>query len=252
VLTSPPHMVRWSTRACLIAVIAFGVVATGPAPAQAERQDARKHYDQATAAFGLGRYADAAVEYEAAFRLRPDPALLYNCAQAYRLAGNKARALELYRNYLRLYGDASNSDDARKQVTNLELEVSAERAVAARPPAQTPPPVAVAPPAPVPAPRPPVAMLPAPAPQSPAPAPIEPPPAAPTFVAPAPAPTADVHMDMPPPAPASDDGARPLTKRPLFWAAIGVVVVAAVVGGIVIATSGDKDPKASIGVVVGN
>ena len=82
--------------------------------------DARKHYDRATAAFGLGKYAEAAAEYEAAFRLRPDPALLYNCAQSYRLAGDRPRAIELYRNYLRLYGDAPNAEDARKHLGNLE------------------------------------------------------------------------------------------------------------------------------------
>src|SRR5665213_2455300 len=96
---------RWS-GAVLIAML------LGAAPsAKADRNEARKAYDAATAAFGLGHYAEAAEKYEQAFSIHPDPALLYNCAQAYRLAGNRARALELYRNYLRLYPDRSNADD---------------------------------------------------------------------------------------------------------------------------------------------
>ena len=77
--------------------------------------DARELYGEAMAAFGLGHYAAAAEKYEAAFSLRPDPALLYNAAQSYRLAGNKPRALELYRNCLRLYPNFRNAEDARER-----------------------------------------------------------------------------------------------------------------------------------------
>src|SRR5262245_50081387 len=82
-------------------------------------KDARRMYEEATAAFGLGRYGEAAEKYEGAFALRPDPALLYNAAQSYRLAGNKQRALELYRNYVRLYPDGTNAAEARAHVASL-------------------------------------------------------------------------------------------------------------------------------------
>ena len=86
-------------------------------------KDAKKIYEEATAAFGLGRYVEAAEKYEAAFALRPDPALLYNAAQAFRLGGNKPRALELYRNYVRLYPDGSNANDARSHVAALKKDL---------------------------------------------------------------------------------------------------------------------------------
>src|SRR4029079_2419550 len=54
-------------------------------------KDASRLYQEATSAFGLGHYAEAAEKYEGAFSLRPDPALLYNAAQSYRLAGIKTR-----------------------------------------------------------------------------------------------------------------------------------------------------------------
>src|SRR5450432_2756009 len=98
-----------------------------PAVAVEGGADAREIYEQATAAFGLGHYAAAAEKYEAAFSLRPDPALLYNAAQSYRLAGNKPRALELYRNCLRLYPNFHNAEDARRQVTNLKAEIEQEQ-----------------------------------------------------------------------------------------------------------------------------
>ena len=103
---------------------------TSSVAAQAADQgkgDAKRLYEEATAAFGLGRYAEAAQRYEGAFALKPDPALLYDAAQAYRLAGNKVRALELYRNYLRLYPDRSNADDARNHVAALRRAIEDER-----------------------------------------------------------------------------------------------------------------------------
>src|SRR5215831_7161200 len=94
-------------------VVVLLVAAAAPSRAAGDQRSARRLYDEATAAFGLGHYADAAEKYEAAFAARPDPALLYDAAQAYRLAGNKARAIELYRNYLRLYPGGTNSNEAR-------------------------------------------------------------------------------------------------------------------------------------------
>ena len=70
---------------------------------------AKEHYDQANAQYGLGNYSKAADEYESSFELMHDPALLYNAAQAQRLAGNKQRALLLYQNLLRVYGARSTT-----------------------------------------------------------------------------------------------------------------------------------------------
>ncbi len=94
--------------------------------------------------FGMGRYGEAAEKYEAAFALRPDPALLYNAAQSHRLAGNKPRALELYRNYVRLYPDGASAEDARGHVSALKKASRTSRAHnrparRRRPPAPAPP-----------------------------------------------------------------------------------------------------------------
>jgi tetratricopeptide (TPR) repeat protein len=220
----------WS-GAALVAMLAFA-----PA-ARADRNEARKAYDAATAAFGLGHYAEAAEKYETAFSLRPDPALLYDAAQAYRLSGNLARALELYRNYLRLYPDRQNADEARSQVAALTKAIDdGKRAVVAPIPAaapMAPPPVVVAP-APVTLTPTPVTLTPAPSPASPA------SPAVSQSVA---ASVTSTPSSEPPPAAGS---------RTWIWIAAGAAVVVVGTVAILLATRGDKFPDATWGTATGN
>lgn len=216
-------------------------LAVGGRPAVAsEPSAARQAYDQATAAFGLGHYAEAAEKYETAFSLRPDPALLYDAAQAYRLAGNRPRALELYRNYLRLYPNRQNADEARNQVAALtkalEEEKSAPTAVASSPA----PPVGATPASP-----PPVVPIgtvaaPSPAAQS---------PAGPPTLPPGPAPSATLVAESPAAAPQSSSGGG---SRTWLWIAAGAAVVVGGVVAVLVATRGDKFPDASFGTAAGN
>jgi tetratricopeptide (TPR) repeat protein len=189
-------------------------------------------------AFGLGRYGEAAAKYEEAFSLKPDPALLYNAAQSYRLAGNKPRALELYRNCLRLFPDFPNAADARNRIAELKKELE-EAPAATKPvvaPATAPPPATtrVATPAPPPL----AAVTPPPAPPPAAPPPDAPPPA---LVATAPAPA---------------DGARKDESRggskAWLWITIGAVAVAGGIAAVVLATRGTSYPDASFGTANGN
>jgi tetratricopeptide (TPR) repeat protein len=208
----------WS-GAVLIAVL------LGAAPAaQADRNEARKAYDAATAAFGLGHYAEAAEKYEKAFSIHPDPALLYNCAQAYRLAGNRARALELYRNYVRLYPDRSNADEARSQVAALSKAIDDEKQAAlAPPPAETAAPIVASPP----------------------------PPALSTSTASSSAPVSQTVAagiaTGPSAAPPPSGG-----SRTWIWIAAGAAVVVGATVAILLATRGDKFPDASYGTATGN
>ena len=82
------------------------VIAVG---GEARGEDAGKAlFERAQAQFALHHFDEAAALFEKSFEQRPDPALLYNAAQAHRLAGNKRRALELYESLLRQYGDRLN------------------------------------------------------------------------------------------------------------------------------------------------
>jgi tetratricopeptide (TPR) repeat protein len=125
---------------CLSCVIGSLVLATPPGTARAQTDipAAREAYQRATAEFGLGNYAAAATEYEKAFRHKPDPALLFNAAQAYRLADNKPRALQLYRNYLRLFPTGVAANEARKHVETLEVATTNGEPIVSTPEAPTP------------------------------------------------------------------------------------------------------------------
>lgn len=218
-------------------VVATVLAAQVPVWAAASSKDARRVYDEATAAFGLGRYAEAAEKYEAAFSLRPDPALLYNAAQAYRLAGNRARALELYRNYVRLYPEGTNAEDARSHVAALKKAIEDERTPSAAPvapahaplasPASTPPPATM--PAPVETPMPVAASLPSAAP-----------------------PAADSNVPMVSQPGTAGDEQKPLTRQTWFWVAIGAAAVLVGTTVILLGTRGESFPDATLGQARGN
>jgi len=216
--------ISWRSLAVTLLALALSL---RPALA-AEPGAARRAYDEATAAFGLGHYAEAAEKYETAFSLRPDPALLYDAAQAYRLAGNRPRALELYRNYLRLYPDRQNADEARNQVAALTKAIEEQKAVA------PPPPVAVAP------------------------APVEPivtPSSVPPDISPpalTPSPPASPAAMITGTPPAAEPPSSGVGSRTWLWIAVGGAVVVGGAVALLLATRGEKFPDASFGTVAGN
>lgn len=199
---------------CLIGTLQVRLAAAAPT---AQVSEAKEYYDKATAAFALGSYPEAATNYEKAFSLKPDPALLYNAAQAHRLAGNNKRALELYKSYLRVFPQGAAREEATKHADTLSQE--------------KPAPVSQAP----------VAS----APLDPGPAKAE----LPAVSAPTSPSSSDLQLSTAPvvePEPSTS-----LLASPVFWIVTGVLVVgAAVVIGV--AASGDKDPSASLGRIGGS
>jgi tetratricopeptide (TPR) repeat protein len=202
------------------------VVLLAAAPAHADalsNAEARTHFDSGNAAFALGDYAKAAQEYEKAFALKPDPALLYNAAQAHRVAGNKQRALLLYQNYLRVYGgEVNNADEVRHHIETLKKAIEEDTRAQTAPPT-APKPIGESATAPPPA--------------------VVPPPAAPPPSVTTPA----LTVTAPPPE-------RPIYKKPWFWAVVGTsaLVVAGVAIGLGVGLGGDKNPSATLGTVAGN
>lgn len=102
--------------------LALGLFATTSARAD-DVNLAREKYRHATKLFDLGRYGEAAKEFEAAYEAKDDPALLYNIAQAYRLAGENADAVRSYRSFLRRSAHANTSAD-RKRVADVEARIA--------------------------------------------------------------------------------------------------------------------------------
>ena len=209
--------------------------------------EVRAYLDKATAAFALSRYAVAAENYEKAFELKPDPAVLYNAAQAHRLAGNKERALDLYQSYLRMYGTEKRAE-IEKHVENLKEAIEKDRAVATSPP-RTPAPVGgttIETPAPAPEPAPPKAE-PAPPPVATAPSLSPTLPAPPAAVPPAPARTAAEPAPLLVTQAAAPTDSDSVVKKPWFWIVIGGAVVAGAVSVFLLTRGGPSDPTASIG-----
>jgi tetratricopeptide (TPR) repeat protein len=137
-------LVRPSSRALLALVLMLGAAA--PARAQ-ETLSAKEHYQKGTSYYDLGRYVDAIKEFEAAYQIKNDPALLYNLAQSHRLAGNSEQALHFYRTYLRYVPKPPNRAEIESRITQLEQVVAQKTASQTAPPKDTLPPTGTTPPA---------------------------------------------------------------------------------------------------------
>jgi tetratricopeptide (TPR) repeat protein len=151
------------------ASVALGLVVTllvaTVTPAYAdETSEAREHYQKGTSFYDLGRYGDAIREFEAAYQIKNDPALLYNLAQSHRLAGNEEQALHFYRTYLRRVPKAPNRTEIEGRIAQLEQLVAQNKAAQTAPPNVTMPPAeqpqTAPPPAPTPVAPPPTAVQP--------------------------------------------------------------------------------------------
>jgi len=211
------------------------VVLLAAAPAHADalsNAEARTHFDSGNAAFALGDYAKAAQEYEKAFALKPDPALLYNAAQAHRVAGNKQRALLLYQNYLRVYGaEVNNADEVRHHIETLKKAIEEDQKAQTSPPT-TPKPIEGAAAGAPPATAPPATL---------------PPRTTPNGETSTPSTSSTLTATAPP-------REKPLVKKAWFWAAVGgaAIVVAGVAIGLGVGLSGDKNPSPTLGAGAGN
>jgi tetratricopeptide (TPR) repeat protein len=100
--------------------------------------------------FEAGRYAEAAAEFEKAYRATADPALLYSVAVSFRLAGDTKRALEAYEDYLIRVPDSPNRPAVEERMRQLRQEQMRAAATTTAQPAQTAtpaPPTAPIPPA---------------------------------------------------------------------------------------------------------
>lgn len=115
--------------------LALGVLiacALAPAAARAStdaenKAQAKELYERATRFYDVGKYADAIHDYEQAYLLIEDPALLFNIGQAYRLWDRPDEAIRSYKNYLRKRPDASNRADVERKIADLEKTVDERR-----------------------------------------------------------------------------------------------------------------------------
>jgi tetratricopeptide (TPR) repeat protein len=252
----------------LIAALAFALAMAMSARAAraADPNDAKSRYLSGQSHYNLNEFAEALQDFKEAYRLRPDPAFLFNIAQCERQLGNLEEAIKFYRTYLRNKPEAGNKREIEKKIDELKGLIEAKKKATMGAPQAVIPPSAVddqsgpgGASARAPEPTPAVVV-----PASPT---NEPPPAAPeaakaTTSTSASTPTsanasAGTTLAAAEPSPATpgvdltahpsetDAGATPIYKRWYFWAGAGAVVVVLGVVAAVAMSGGSSAPPAS-------
>jgi len=102
-------------------------------PIDPKLSETKERYDRGLAHFNLQEYKLAIVEFEAAYRLKPDPVFLFNLAQSHRLDQNHERALYFYGAYLRASPNAPNAKEVERRIATLQKLISDKSTVAAPP-----------------------------------------------------------------------------------------------------------------------
>jgi tetratricopeptide (TPR) repeat protein len=109
-----------ATRAVMMAIAIAS--ASGRAWAVEPDGDARALYAEGKAEYAQGHYAEAVLLFERSYALSGSPALLFNMAQAHRLAGPEhcSEALALYKSYLEALPDAENANEVAERIAELD------------------------------------------------------------------------------------------------------------------------------------
>jgi tetratricopeptide (TPR) repeat protein len=132
----PPVMLN-RARSALFVSILLPLLTVGSARAE-DVSAAREHFQRGTTAYDLGRFLEAAHEYEAAYEAKPDPSLLFNIGQSYRFVPDYGKAIHSFRAYLRRVPDAPNRTEVETRILEMQHKLEAEPHAAV--PATTPPP----------------------------------------------------------------------------------------------------------------
>ena len=111
-------------RLVLLAILAGGARAhAGP--------DAKAVYAEGEKLYAAGRYLDAAEKFRAAYELDPDPAYLFNVAQAYRFGEDCAKSADYYHRFLAKVPSPPSVEKVRGWAD--EQDACAKRQAAAKP-----------------------------------------------------------------------------------------------------------------------
>jgi tetratricopeptide (TPR) repeat protein len=117
--------VSWRGVGLACAVV---VMLSGHARADGERAaEARRHFQAGTRLYSQGRFQEALVEFEAANRIKPDAALLYDLAQTHRALGHNRDALSYYRAYVEAAPYAPNRDEVLGKIDVAERDLAERR-----------------------------------------------------------------------------------------------------------------------------
>jgi tetratricopeptide (TPR) repeat protein len=195
-------------RVWLLGGLLLGLLLVSRPAAAQDYAAAGQHFEAAQESFQKGDFPRAAQEYQAAYNITKDPALLFQIGEAWQRAGDAQQALASYRAYVKEQPTGADRAEADKRILSIEAVLN--------PPSATPQAV---PPAAAVAPSPPLAADPA---TTPAPPATTPPPTAAT-----PPPVAP-----PPVAPPPSSAPPPRRLRTAGWIAVALGVAVATSGAI--------------------
>lgn len=81
---------------------------------------AQRHYDTGDTHFAQGRFAEAATEFQAAYDISHNAALLYNIARSHERAGNVDAAIETYQRFLEAGAPGTGRTEIEDAIRSLE------------------------------------------------------------------------------------------------------------------------------------
>ncbi len=125
-------MYRTTTSVTVLLTLALGSVATTPALAQPATVDkekaktAKQYVDAGLAAQNAKDYDTAITLYQKAYDLVPHPVLLFNIAQAHRLAGRTDVAVGFYERYLAADAKGAQARTARALLDEIAAKQAAD------------------------------------------------------------------------------------------------------------------------------
>lgn len=109
----------------VLTAIALSLLLSAPALADATTE-AREHFHKAQTHYALGEFEEAAHEFREAYRLREEPALLFNMGQAHRQMRQWQQAYFYYRQYLSKKPDAPNRAETESLIEQMRRRMDEE------------------------------------------------------------------------------------------------------------------------------
>lgn len=97
------------------------------APEDNAQNIARELFMKGRIAYDLGNYDEAIAKFQGAYEQMQEPAFLFNIAQAYRLKNDCSRAIDAYRNFLRVGRQSENRDAAESHLSDLRRTCAESR-----------------------------------------------------------------------------------------------------------------------------
>ncbi len=113
------------TRPLLAAGALLALLLALPCPAADDVTEARTRFDQGSKLYRAGKYRDAIVQFEAAYRIKPHGAIHYNVAQCWERLEQWPEALQAYQAYLREVADARDRAAVRATMGRIERRLAA-------------------------------------------------------------------------------------------------------------------------------